>query len=129
MKVLYIEDDPIQVMMMGSKFKLEGVECFSADTCEKAFDIASDEKPNVILLDILLGGDNGLDILEEFRKHKATKDIPTIVFSNYMDNKSLERSEQLGAVDYIVKLGMTPKRMVEIVKEYVEQNSKKTVKA
>lgn len=123
MKVLYIEDDPIQVMMMGSKFKLEGIDCIATDSCEEAFDLISKEKPNLILLDILLGGQNGLDILEEFRKHDTTKDIPAIVFSNYTDNDSMARSKKLGALDYIVKLGMTPKKMVEVVRERIEDIS------
>lgn len=121
MKVLFIEDDPIQVMVMGSKFKLEGIDYIAAGNYKEALDLAISDKPDIILLDILLGGENGLDILEKFKKNKDTENIPVIVFTNYAEKESMVRAEKLGAIDFIIKAGVTPKRMVEIVKEYFQE--------
>lgn len=120
-KVLFIEDDPVQVMVMGAKFKIEGMSYVSACNGEEALNLAINEKPDIILLDILLGGENGLDIMEGFKKIKIVRDIPVIVFTNYAEKNSMSRAEELGAVDFIIKSGVTPKKMVEIVKNYFER--------
>jgi CheY-like chemotaxis protein len=118
LKVLFIEDDPVQVMVMGAKFEIEGISYISAGNGKDALELATKEKPDLILLDILLGGENGLDIMEKFKKTKLVKDIPIIVFTNYAEKKAMDRAKIMGAADFIIKSGVTPKKMVEIVKEY-----------
>ncbi|MDD4409823.1 MAG: response regulator [Candidatus Pacebacteria bacterium] len=124
MKVLFIEDDPIQIMVMGSKFKLEGIDYVSAGNCKESLAVAIEESPDIILLDILLGGENGLDVLEKIKSNQKIKDIPVIVFTNYAEKSSMEKAKKIGAVDFIIKSGVTPKKMVEIVKGYFEKKDK-----
>lgn len=121
LKVLFIEDDPVQVMVIGAKFEIEGISYISAGNEKDALELATKEKPDLILLDILLGGENGLDIMEKFKKTKSVKDIPIIVFTNYAEKSAMDRAEKLGAVSFIIKSGVTPKKMVEIVKEYLKE--------
>jgi two-component system cell cycle response regulator len=121
MKVLFVEDDPIQVMVIGSKFKLEKIDYVSANNSEDALRLAAEEKPDIILLDLLLGGENGLDVLESLKASKKTKDIPVIVFTNYAEKESMKKAEELGALDFIIKAGVTPKKMVEIVNNHLKK--------
>jgi DNA-binding NtrC family response regulator len=123
MKVLFIEDDPIQVMVMGSKFKLEGFNYFSASNGKEALNLAAKESPDIVLLDVLLGGENGLDVLENHRKNKKIKNIPVIIFTNYLERDSVKRAEELGAIDFIIKAGVTPKKMVEIVNNCLKREA------
>jgi response regulator RpfG family c-di-GMP phosphodiesterase len=121
MKVLFIEDDPIQIMILGTKMKMEGISYISAANGNDAIKLAMAEKPNIILSDILLGGENGLDIIEKIKKDKKIKDIPIIIFTNYADRKAMERAEEMGVLEYIIKSGVTPKKMVEKIKGYIEK--------
>ncbi|MCK9393685.1 MAG: response regulator [Candidatus Paceibacterota bacterium] len=117
-KVLLIEDDPIQIMILGTKMKIEGILCIVARNGKEALIAATSEKPDIILSDILLGAENGLDIVEKIKKNKKTKDIPIIIFTNYADKKAMERAESIGVVEYIIKSGVTPKKIIEKIRGY-----------
>jgi len=121
-KVLLIEDDPIQVMILGTKIEMEGMSYFAASNGNDALNLAISKKPDIILSDIILGGENGLDIIGKIKEEKKTKDIPVIVFTNYTDKLAMERAGELGVIEYITKSVVTPKKMVKKIKEYIKKD-------
>ncbi|MCX6786128.1 MAG: response regulator [Candidatus Komeilibacteria bacterium] len=124
-KILFIEDDPDQIFLYTTKFKLEGYNFICAKNGIDGLKLAEKEKPNLILLDILLGNESGIDALKNLKTNKKTKDIPVIVFTNFTKKETVEQSLALGAVDYIIKSKVVPS---EIVKKVAETLSKKRVK-
>ncbi|MCX6786121.1 MAG: response regulator [Candidatus Komeilibacteria bacterium] len=124
-KVLFIEDDPDQIFLYQTKFKLEGYNFISSRDGKAGLNLAEKEKPNLILLDVLLGDENGIDILKNLKTNEKTKNIPVIVFSNFAKKETIEQALTLGAVDYIIKSKVVPS---EIVKKVAETLSKKYVK-
>lgn len=119
-KILLVEDDSDQILIYKSKFELEGFDLIVADSGNKAKKAAVNDKPDLILLDLLLKNENGLDILAEFKNNPETKDIPVIVFTNFDTEKTQDEAMKLGAVKYIVKAQVTPTEMIEKVRKILE---------
>ena len=122
-KILLVEDDPDQILIYQSKFELEGFFLIVADNLAIAMDFALNDKPDLILLDLLLRNENGLDILEKLKQNSKTKKIPVIVFTNFNTEKSKDKAIELGAIDYIVKAKVTPNEIVKKVRRIIEQNN------
>ena len=112
-KILLIEDDPFLLSMYATKFELQGFQIISADDGEKALKAASKEKPDIILLDVLLPKMDGFEVLAELKKNAATKDIPVILLTNLSQRDDLEKGLALGAVDYLIKAHFMPTEVVE----------------
>ncbi len=123
-KILLVEDDPDQILIYQSKFELEGFFLIVADNLARTMDFALNDKPDLILLDLLLRNENGLDILEKLKQNSKTKKIPVIVFTNFDTEKSQDRALKLGAIDYIVKAKVTPSEIVEKVRRIIKQNKR-----
>lgn len=112
-KILFIEDDPDQIYLYETKFRLEGYNFISAINGTEGLKKAVQEKPHLILLDILLYEENGIDVLKKLKQNKKTKDIPVIVFTNFDKEEINKQALALGALDYVIKSKVVP---LEIVK-------------
>ena len=75
---------------------------------QEALRMAQTEEPELILLDLLLGNESGLDVLKDLKANQKTKDIPVIVFTNYEKKGLREECAKLGASDFILKIQTTP---------------------
>ncbi len=102
-RVFGVEDDPLLRMLLSTKFDMSSVQYdFSEDGLQVA-DRVKQFRPTVILLDIMIGAVNGLDILEEIKQNPELQSIPVIVFSNQDSYEERKRAQTLGASDYLVK--------------------------
>lgn len=119
-KILFIEDDPDQLLIYESKFSLEGFLMIVATEGDRGIELARREQPGLILLDLLLRNENGLDILEKLKQDSKTKDIPVIVFTNFDTQEAKQKAKELGALEYIVKTQVTPGEIVEKVKKVIQ---------
>jgi DNA-binding response OmpR family regulator len=119
-KILFIEDDPDQLMMYDFKFQEQGLLVIPAADADEAWGVVSDGEPDLILLDIMLKNENGLDILEKLRKDKRFLKTPVIVFTNYDKEEFRERAKKFHALDYIIKSQTTPQEMADKIKKFVE---------
>jgi len=73
------------------------------DTGEQALDIAKGERPDVIILDLLLPGMSGFEILDQLKSDNRTKEIPVIVLSNLSQSEDIAKAKRLCAVKFLVK--------------------------
>ncbi len=119
-RVLFVEDDPDQIMIYEVKFRLEGIDLTVATEEKEVFDALAKEKIDLILLDILIKEQNGLDILEKIRKEADFKKLPVIVFTNFDKKETRDRAESLGAIDYIIKAQTYPREMTEKIKAFAK---------
>lgn len=76
-----------------------------------------DEKPNLVLLDLILPDINGIKVLEEIRRHKETEDLPVFILTNYSDAQLEKMGRNLRSERYILKTDYTPKQFIKIIKE------------
>lgn len=119
-KVLFIEDDFSQVGLYGKKFEMEGFEFMSAGDGKEGMAAAKEKQPDLIFLDILMPGENGLEVLKKLKKDKTTKGIPTILFTNLSDKISRKKSKEMGAVDFLVKTDISLNDLVVKAREHLK---------
>jgi len=102
-KILLVEDDKDLSLLVNKKLTDEGFDVAKAETGQEALDFLAKEKPDLVLLDILLPDIDGLTILHEIANSDATKDLPVIILSNLADQGSFEQAAAIGQYEYLVK--------------------------
>ena len=117
-KILIIEDEKILIDMFKDKLTRAGFKVISTMEAREGLELAKKEKPDLILLDILLAGEDGIFFLKEFRKDSENISIPVVAFSTYDNPKTRAEAKELGAKEYLIKTDYTPKEIVEKVKSY-----------
>ena len=126
-KILLIEDESQLSEIYSSVLEKNGfeVEVIKYGTQAKerlqAIYEGQKESPDLILLDLILPDLNGIEILEESRKHPQTKDIPCFVLTNYSDNELEKRSAALRAEKFILKTDYTPQELADMFKKLFER--------
>jgi two-component system alkaline phosphatase synthesis response regulator PhoP len=119
--ILIIEDDSFISGLLQRKFAQENYGIFSATNAEAALEMLKKNKINLILLDIILPGTDGIAFLSSIKKTPEHKDIPVIITSNLGQPEEIERGLQAGAIDYIVKANTAPAEIVEKVKSVLKK--------
>lgn len=115
---MIVEDDGFLLSMYSTKFQQEGFDILAAENGEKALKIAQ-EKPDVILLDIILPKMDGFEVLKKLKEQKETVDIPVIMLTNLSQQEDTKKGLSLGAEDYFIKAHFMPSEIVDKVKKYL----------
>lgn len=123
MKILLIEDDKFLRNILEKKLKNEGFEVVSAVDGNEALEKLVVERPDMILLDIILPHRSGFLVLEEIKKDPEFKKIPVLIISNLSQEEDIKKGFELGAKEYFVKAKVSLEDLIKKVKEYSEQYS------
>ncbi len=118
-KILLIEDEKCLIEMYESKLFDAGFKVISSPNVKDGLKLAKKEKPDLILLDIILQDNDGIFFLEKLRKDAQTAPLAVVVLSNYDVPKLKQRAFGLGVKDYLLKTAYTPKELVDKVKRYL----------
>ena len=110
--ILLVDDDLTLREMYEERFKAEGFDIIQASNGEEAIKKAKENKPNVILLDIMMPKINGFDVLKELKADPELKEIPVIVLTALIQDVDRVQGKKLGAVDYIVKSETMPGEVI-----------------
>jgi len=119
-KVLLVEDDPMIVDMYKVRLEEEGFEVYVTDKGSEALKIAEKEKPEVVLLDIILPEIDGFAVLQLLKEDTKTKKIPVILLTNLGQESDRQKGMKLGAADYFVKAQFTPASVIAAVKKIIK---------
>jgi CheY-like chemotaxis protein len=111
-KVLIVEDDAFLQSLLSQKLLSKGYVLLTSREGIKAIEMAKAEQPDIILLDILLPGMNGFDVLEELKADEATKDIKVFMLSNLGQQTDIDKALKLGAEQFLVKANTTPDEVI-----------------
>ena len=114
--ILIVEDDPVLLKMYSEKFTFEGFRVLNAKDGEEALKMATGEKLDAILLDIMLPKMSGTDFLEKFRQTPAGRNVPVVALTNLTEEAEKQRAQKLGVKAYLVKAMQTPEEVVQKVK-------------
>lgn len=128
LRVLYVDDDPFLRDMYAIKFVKAGIDFKAYATGSDLMKDLVDTKivADVVLLDIIMPGDDGLKILENIRKNNILPEAAMIMLANQSGALELDRAKELGAAGYIVKANNIPSEVVEKVKKiYADFKAKK----
>ena len=112
-KILIVEDDFAITEMFRQKLVLEGFEVEIAHNGEVALERLKSYKPDLVLLDIMMPGIDGLNVLGRIRTNIETRNTLVIILTNSDSPEFLNKAKELGANDYVIKSNLTPKEVVE----------------
>lgn len=115
-KVLLVEDDINLREIYAARLTAEGHEMVVASDGEEALSKAVAEKPNLILLDVMMPKISGFDVLDILRSTEETKNTKVVMLSALSQQSDQERGEKLGADKYLIKSQITLEDVVETVK-------------
>ena len=121
-KIAIIEDDPVISQMYRMKFEADGFEVQLANNGKRGVALVEAFVPDMILLDLQMPEMDGTEALEIIRKNDWGKNIPVIVLTNLGEEESPKEIRALGIHSYIVKADLTPRQVVQRVKEALGSN-------
>ncbi len=119
-KILIVEDDKFLRELLAQKLLKEGYDVLEAIDGESGQKMIKDEKPDLILLDLILPGIDGFELLAKMKEDGSVVTIPVIVLSNLGQKEDVERALGLGAKDYMVKAHFTPAEIVSKVRNVLK---------
>lgn len=101
--ILVVDDQPDNVFILQDRLQREGFKILTAYDGLSCISIAENEKPDLILLDVMMPGLSGFDVCERLLKNPATNSIPVILVTALTDVEDIKRGLQAGAFDYVKK--------------------------
>jgi two-component system, sensor histidine kinase and response regulator len=102
-KILIVDDSSTNNLLFQHLLEEEGYTVIIADNGEDAIKMADNDRPHLILLDIMLPGVDGFQVLQKLKENEKTKDIPVVMVTAKNDTWSMKKSMDLGAYEYVVK--------------------------
>ena len=102
-RILVAEDDPRNRRLLEFRLRSLGHESIFVEDGGKAVQAAIKEKPDIILLDVMMPVMNGFQVLQKLKLQKEAKDIPVILLTAKVQEKDIVHGLEAGAVDYITK--------------------------
>lgn len=120
--VLIFEDDVFLSELLSTKLKKEGFLISVAGDGEIGLQKAIAEKPDIILLDLMLPNMNGFEVLQALQQHEdsTVKNIPVLILSNFGQESKIQKGLELGAKDYLVKANFTTGEIVDKIKKTLQ---------
>ncbi|NOR38805.1 MAG: response regulator [Candidatus Thorarchaeota archaeon] len=115
-KILVVDDERITTQLVQAFLEPEGFEVVLAYDGVEALEVARAEKPDLILLDIVLPRKDGFDVCEELRSDPDFKDVRILMFTAKGLSQDVERGRQVGADEYIIK-PFSGKNLLAIIKK------------
>lgn len=119
--VLIIEDDKFLRSLLVLKLKTEHFSVIEAVDGEEGLEKMKKEKPDIVVLDLILPGIDGFTFLEEVKKDTVIGSIPVIVLSNLGQREDIERARALGARDYLIKAQLAPIEIIEKIRSVLRE--------
>jgi two-component system cell cycle response regulator len=131
--VLVVDDDPMNRLLLARSLEQEGHRVTTADNGREALAVLQAEPFDVVLLDVMMPELDGLDTLDEIKRHPLFRHLPVIMVSGLEDIRSVVRCIEAGAEDYLSKpfdpvllrarisACLTRKRLHDLELEYIEQ--------
>lgn len=121
-KILMIEEDRFLRKIYRDKLSRLDFEFLEATNGEEGLNKVIYEKPDLVILDLMLPKKNGFDVLIDIKNNKNTQKIPVIILSNLGQESDIKRGLDLGAANYLVKTDVSLSEVVEKVREQIAKN-------
>lgn len=118
-RILLIEDDIFLTDIYTTKLEEAGFSVTVAEDGEKALRKLGEEKPDLVILDIVLPQVNGWEILEKIKSEPKLKGLKVIILSNLGQKEEVEKGMDLGSIKYLIKAHYTPSEIVKEIKEII----------
>lgn len=120
-RVLVIEDDQFLRDLLQAKLEREHFQVITAIDGPEGMEHIQHDRPDVILLDIILPGIDGFEILKRMKATPALRHIPVILLSNLGQEADVEKGKAMGAHDYLIKSNFTIDEIIEKIRSTVQK--------
>jgi len=117
-KILIIDDEPDFIDAVRMRLEANGYEVISSTDGQNGIEKAKKEKPNLILLDLVMPRLNGIEALAMLKSDLRTANIPVVILTAKAESEYALDAGRLGASDYLVK-PPSMQKVVETVKKYL----------
>lgn len=114
--MLVVEDEGSIRRAIVLKFNKEGFDVLEAKNGEEGLEMFIKERPEIILLDLLMPVMGGMEMLKKLRKCEGGADVPVIIFTNLSEAEQTAEGLEFGVRDYLVKSDWKLEDVVEIVR-------------
>ena len=116
-KILLIEDDPLMLRLYEKILERNDFQIVTASRGQEGLTKAKEEKPDLILLDIMMPEMDGFEVLGKLKSDDTTKNLPVIALTNLAGEEDAKKALEMGAIRYIIKSEHDPAGVVKIAKE------------
>ena len=103
LSVLVVDDVPLNILLIKKMLSQYTFEIRTANGGQAALDAIAQKKPDLLLLDLMMPGIDGFEVIKRLRADEATKDLPIIILSALNSEQDISKGFQLGANDFINK--------------------------
>jgi len=123
-KILLVEDDNLLVRMYQDKLESDGYEVAVSEDGEQGLKACKKDKPDLVLLDIMMPKVNGFEMLKQMKEDKGLKTIPVVLLTNLGGKDDAQRGLEMGAVAYLIKSDYTPDEIIKKIKEILHASTR-----
>ena len=120
-RILLAEDDRFLRRAAEATLKQLGYTVIAAVDGEETLRLARAEKPDLILLDLIMPKIQGFEVLRQLKQDPATRAIPVVVLSNLSQDSDTKQAEALGAAGYLIKANLSLAELSKRVNELVQR--------
>jgi two-component system, OmpR family, alkaline phosphatase synthesis response regulator PhoP len=120
-RILIVEDEEILLTALSEELKQEGFQVSGAKDGVEGVEKATAEKPDLVLLDLVMPRLDGIGALKQLKDTAETKDIPVVILTNLSDYDKISDALSLGAMDYLVKANYRLEELVNKIKTVLER--------
>ena len=121
-KVLVVDDEASIREMLRLALEIANFECLEAADIQEAYGLITDESPDMVLLDWMLPGGSGIELLRRLKKEEATQALPVIMLTAKAHEDNVVQGLEVGADDYITK-PFAPKELIARMKAILRRSS------
>lgn len=118
--ILIVEDDDFFRELIAKRLSSEGFDISEAIDGEQGLEKIKEMKPDLIILDILLPGIDGFEVLSKIKEDRSVVSVPVVILSNLGQKEEVEKGMRLGATDYLIKAQVTSDEIVNKVKSVLK---------
>ncbi|MBI3805506.1 MAG: response regulator [Nitrospirae bacterium] len=120
-KVLIVDDEEFVRQLIQIKLKFCGIETIEAGNGVDAIEKAISERPDLILMDVMMPKMNGFEACQRLKASKETEHIPIVMLTARGDPTAKERGENAGAIEYLTK-PFSPQKLADRIIEILKQS-------
>jgi two-component system alkaline phosphatase synthesis response regulator PhoP len=120
-KILIVEDEEILLTALSEELKQEGFNIIGAHDGVEGVEKAAAEKPDLILMDLMMPRLDGIGALKQIKENPEIKDIPVVILTNLSDYGKVSDALSLGAMDYLVKANYRLEELVNKIKTILDR--------
>jgi CheY-like chemotaxis protein len=113
-RVLICDDDPVILRLLQVNLEIEGYDVISAHHGEEAVQLALSERPDLVVLDIMMPRMDGYEACHQIKSHDATRDIPIVFLSAKAQQSDIDMGTSFGVTQYLTK-PFDPTELLQVV--------------